>query len=218
VTIDGSTRIWRGRELLGIDDLVADGSWTEKGRKPFERQSVQLGLTWHPRYLYQQFHVADLWLDEAAMKVASERQRQRHIRHIRTRWMPAKIDSVTHGKFGRATVTAILFGGMDESLYADFKTSIKGKMAAAESTLRTWWPDHDGMDGRITAVERTKGGPKFGSSGTQLQFEVPLILEGFRPGLTVRIRPQNWPNVKPPVEECIHNFEDRWPSPKIFGK
>ena len=218
VTIDGSTRIWRGRELLGLDELLAEGTWPTNGKKKFEDQPIQLALTWHPRYLYQQFHAADLWLDEAAMKVATERQRQRHIRHIRLRWMPARVDAVAHGKFGHATVTATLFGGMDESLYADFKPGIGGKMAAAENTLRTWWPDHDGMDGKITSVEKSKAAPEFGSSGMQIQFEVPLILEGFRPGYTVRIRPQNWPNVKPPFEECVTGFEDRWPSPDIFQK
>ena len=218
VTIDGSTRIWRGRELLGLDELVAEGTWPARGQMSFDGQAVQLGLTWHPRYLYQQFHVADLWLDEAATKVAVERQRQRHIRHIRTRWMPARVDAVEYGKFGRATVKATLFGGMDESLYADFKPGIRGKMAAAENTLRTWWPDHDGMDGSITSVEKTDEKPAPGSSGIQIQFDVPLILEGFRPGRTVRIRPQNWPNVKPPVEERVRSFEDRWPSPDVFRK
>ena len=91
-TIDGSTRIWRGRELLGLNDLVADGTWPAKGQKIFKDQSVLLGLTWHQRYLYQQFHVADLWLDETAMAVATERQRQRNIRHIRTRWMHGRRD------------------------------------------------------------------------------------------------------------------------------
>jgi hypothetical protein len=218
VTIDRSTRIWRGRELLGLDELVAEGSWPAKGQKKFEGQPIQLALTWHPRYLYQQFHAADLWLDEAAMLVAAERQRQRHIRHIRMRWMPARVDAVKHEKFGHATVTATLFGGMADSLYADFKPGIGGKMAAAENTLRTWWPDHDGMDGKITAVERANGKPEPGSSGIQIQFEVALILEGFRPGNTVRIRPHNWPNVKPPVEERVDGFEDRWPSPDIFLK
>jgi hypothetical protein len=107
---------------------------------------------------------------------------------------------------------------MAEPLYADFKPGIGGKMAAAENTLRTWWPDHDGMDGKIISVERSKTEPEFGSSGIQIQFEVPLILEGFRPGNTVRIRPHNWPNVKPPVEERVNGFEDRWPSPGIFEK
>ena len=218
LTIDGSTRIWRGREFLGLDELVADETWPAMGQKLFEDQAIQLALTWHPRYLYQQFHVADLWLDETAIKVATERQRQRHIRHIRTRWMPARVDAVEYGAFGHATVQATLFGGMDESLYADFKPGIGGKMAAAESTLRTWWPDHDGMDGRIKSVERTEKQPLPGSSGIKVQFEVPLILEGFRPGLTVRIRPQNWPNVKPPVEERVQSYEDRWPGTELFQK
>ena len=218
VTIDGSTRIWRGRELLGLDELVAEASWPAVGQRKFDGQAIQLGLTWHPRYLYQHFHVADLWLDEAAMKVATERQRQRHIRHIRLRWMPARVDAIEYGEFGHATVTATLFGGMDASLYADFKPGIGGKMAAAEDTLRTWWPDHDGMDGKITEVTKAEATPVLGSSGIQIRFEVALILEGFRPGRTVRIRPQNWPNVKPPVEEGVGNFESRWPSPDIFRK
>jgi hypothetical protein len=218
LTIDGSTRIWRGRELLGFDELVAEGSWPAKGQKLFEGQATQLALTWHPRYLYQQFHVADLWLDDAAMKVSNERQRQRHIRHIRTRWMPAMVDSIEYREFGHAAIKATLFGGMDESLYDDFKSGIGGKMAAAENTLRTWWPDHDGMDGRITAVAKAENESPLGSSGIQIEFEVPLILEGFRPGRIVRIRPQNWPNVKPPVEERVRSYEDRWPSPDLFQK
>jgi len=218
LTIDGSTRIWRGRELLGMDELIAEGIWPADGSKKFDDQPVQLSLTWHPRYLYQQFHVADIWLDTSAMSFASERQRQRHIRHIRMRWMPAWVDSVEYGKFGHATITATLFGGMDQSLYADFKPGIGGKMAAAENTLRTWWPDHDGMDGKIISVETGKEEPLPGSSGIRIQFEVPLILEGFRPGRIVRIRPHNWPNVKPPVEEQVRSFEDRWPSPELFGR
>ncbi|PQO45180.1 hypothetical protein [Blastopirellula marina] len=215
-TIDGATRIWRGRELLGLDDLVKEGVWPSGGQKSLDGQAAQLALAWHPRYLYQQFHVADIWLDEEAMKVATERQRGRHIRHIRTRWMPARVDAVEYGKFGHATVTATLFGGMDDSLYADFKPDINAKMAAAENTLRTWWPDHDGMDGKIIAVEKIDENPPLGSSGIQVQFQVPLILEGFRPGRVVRIRTQNWHNVKPPVEERVRSFEDRWPSPDIF--
>ncbi|MDF1816639.1 MAG: hypothetical protein P1V20_30835 [Verrucomicrobiales bacterium] len=218
LTVDGSTRFWRGRELLGMDDLIAEGTWPESGKKSLENQAVQMSLTWHPRYLYQQFHVADIWLDEAAMKVASERQRQVHIRHIRNRWMPARVDSVDFDKFGKATIFATLYGGMDESLYADFKTGTGAQMAAAEATLRTWWPDHDGMQGKITGVTKTESTPEAGSSGIQIQFEVPLILEGFRPGLTVRIRAGIWPRIKPPIEEQVKSFEDRWPGPEIFSK
>ncbi len=218
VTLDRSTRIWRGRELLGLDEIVSEGTWPVSGKKTFNDLPVHLALTWHPRYLYQQFHAADLWLDETAMNVATERQRQIHIRHIRHRWMPAWIDSVEYGKFGDATVTATLFGGMDNSLYADFKPGVGGQMAAAANTLRTWWPDHDGMEGKIEAVEKTNGKPPFGSSGIQIKFSMNLILEGFRPGRIVRVRPNNWPKVKPPKEELINDLESRWPSTDIFSK
>ena len=218
MTIDESTRIWRGRELLGLDDLIAEGVWPKDGIRKFKDDNVQLSLTWHPRYLYQQFHVSDLWLDEASIKHAATRQRGQHIRHIRLRWMPARIDEVKQENFGPATITATLFGGMDESLYRDFKPNIGAQMAAAEETLRTWWPNHDGMDGKIIAVNKKEGKPKFGSSEIQVQLRVPLALEGFRPGRTVRIRPHNWPKVKPPVEELVRNLEDRWPSPDIFKK
>jgi hypothetical protein len=218
VTIDASTRIWRGRELLGIDDLIDEGTWLENAQTKDGAQSVQVGLTWHPRYLYQQFHVADLWLDEAATEVARERQRQRHIRYIRTRWMPARVDSVTYGKFGEGSVTVTLFAGMDDSLYDDFKTGSSGQMAAAENTLRTYWPDHDGMDGKITAVERTPGETASGNSGIQVTLEMNLVLEGFRPGRIVRIRPASWPKVKPPIEERIRGLHSRWPGHEIFTR
>jgi len=74
------------------------------------------------------------------------------------------------------------------------------------------------MEGMITDVIQIPGAPPLGSSGIQVRFETDLILEGFRPGRIVRVRPQNWPKVKPPSEECIHGYDERWPTPAIFGK
>lgn len=212
MTIDDSTRIWRGKELLGIDDLIAEGTWPKESLD----LSVQLGLTWHPRYLYEQFHLSDLWLDKAAVKLAAKRQGGVHRRHLKLRWMPARVDAVEHGRFGQAIVTATLFGGMDESLYADFKEGIGAQMAAAESTLRTWWPDHDGMDGKIVAVGKSKASQSMVSSGIQIKFNVELVLEGFRPGRTVKVCPHSWPKVKPPYEELVKGPGDRWPSLEVF--
>ena len=218
LTVDGSTRIWRGRELLSLADLVADGSWPAAGSKPFLEMPAQLALGWHPRYLYQQFHVTDLWLDETAMAAATARQRGRHRRHMRLRWLPAVVEAVEHDNFGPASVTLILFGGMDEALYADFKPGGGAQIAAAEETLRTWWPNHDGMDGRITAVDQPTTEPPLGSSGIRVTVRVPLVLEGFRPGRTVRIRSHSWPKVKPPYEELVRGLKDRWPSPELFTR
>lgn len=216
MTIDESTRIWRGRELLGIDDLIAEGTWPSTGKQSVSMGDLQLGLTWHPRYLYEQFHISDLWLDDAAVTVARKRQNGRHLRHLKMRWMPARVDTVEHGQFGQAVVTATLFGGMDESLYDDFKAGTGAQMAAAEHTLRTWWPDHDGMDGKLTAVDKIQDPVPLGSSGIQIKFDVELVLQGFRPGSIVKIRPHSWPKVKPPYEELVRSNQDRWPDWKVF--
>ena len=54
---------------------------------------------------------------------------------MRSRWMPAWVDAVEYGKFGRATVTATLFGGMDPTLYADFKKGIPAFAAQHRQAL-----------------------------------------------------------------------------------
>ena len=83
---------------------------------------------------------------------------------MRSRWLPAWVDAVEYGKFGNAKVTATLFGGMDESLYADFKKGLSGQMAASENTLRTYWPDHDGMEGKIVSVNKSSSSHTSNSS------------------------------------------------------
>jgi len=50
--------------------------------------------------------------------------------------MPAWVDTVEYGKFGRATVTATLFGGMDPSLYAAFQQGVPAWMNGVENTLK----------------------------------------------------------------------------------
>jgi hypothetical protein len=118
MTFDAATRIWRGRERLGIDDLIAEKIWPAEGKKSLGGQPVLLGVTWKPTPggIFTQFHISDIWLDDAAMQRSASNQTEVHKAFIRSRWMPAWIDSVEYGKFGRAKVTATLFGGMDPSL------------------------------------------------------------------------------------------------------
>jgi len=138
LTFDASTRVWRGRECLRIEHLIAEGIWPAEGKKALGGQSVQIGITWRPTPggVFGRFHLSDIWLDEEAMQNATQHQTELHKTFIRSRWMPAWVDSVEYGKFGRATVTATLFGGMDPTLYADFKTSIAALMNSAENTLK----------------------------------------------------------------------------------
>ena len=227
LTFDAATRIWRGRECLGIEDLIAEGAWPAEGKKSLGGQAVLLGFTWKPTPdgIFTRFHISDIWLDDAAMQRAAHNQSETHKAFIRSRWMPAWIDAVEYGKFGRATVTATLFGGMDDSLYADFSKGSSAMMNAVENTLKhthgAYGPAHMASRGSILEVIKKPGDAPLGSSGIQIRFETDLIIEGIRPGRTVRVRPSSWPQVQVPREEYLNdgsNLEERFPTPAIFPK
>ncbi|MFO0939989.1 MAG: hypothetical protein U0930_04415 [Pirellulales bacterium] len=228
LTFDAATRIWRGRELLGIEDLVAEGTWLGEGKQKLNNQSVLLGISWKPTPdgVFTRFHISDIWLDDDAMLRAARRQTEVHKAFIRSRWMPAMVDSIEYGKFGQATVTATLFGGMDASLYQDFKPDVTAMMNAVENTLKhthgAYGPAHMASRGKILEVIDDHEKAMSGSSGIQIRFETDLVIEGIRPGRTVRVRPGSWPLVNVPREEYLDdgsaNLEERFPTPAIFPK
>jgi hypothetical protein len=227
LTFDAATCIWRGRERLGITDLIAEGMWPGSGKKSLDGQAVLLGITWKPTPdgVFTRFHIADIWLDETARQRAAQLQTEVHKAFIRSRWMPAWIDAVEYGKFGRATVTATLFGGMDASLYADFQKGDQVLVNGSENTLKhaggAYGPAHMASKGPILDVTKVSGDPPLGSSGIQIRFETDLVIEGIRPTRVVRMRPAGWPAVQVPREEYVgdsSNAEDRFPTPAIFPK
>ncbi|MEZ5385799.1 MAG: hypothetical protein R3F13_09810 [Prosthecobacter sp.] len=228
MSFDAATRIWRGRECLGIDDLIAEGAWPAEGKKKLDDQGVLLGVTWKPTPggVFTRFHISDIWLDDDAMQRAARNQTETHKAFIRSRWMPAWVDAVEYGKFYRATVTATLFGGMDTSLYADFKKNASASMNAAENTLKhaggNYGPAHMASKGTILDITKAAGEAPLGSSGIQIRCETDLIIEGIRPGRIIRIRPAGWPEVNLPREEYLGDssfgHEDRFPTPAIFPK
>lgn len=228
MTFDAATRIWRGRERLEIEDLIAEGTWPANGKQSLDNQSVLLGITWKPTPggVFTRFHISDIWLDDVAMQRAARNQTETHKAFIRSRWMPAWIDSVEYGKFGRATVTATLFGGMDDSLYADFKQDAPALMNAVENTLKHthggYGPAHMASKGPIVEVTKADEDVPLGSSGIQIRFETDLIIEGIRPDRVVRVRPASWPQVNVPREEYLNDgsayLEERFPTPAIFPK
>ena len=227
LTFDAATRVWRGKECLGIEDLVAEGLWPASGKKSLGGQGVWLGMTWKPTPdgVFTRFHLSDIWLDDVALGQAARRQTETHKAFIRSRWMPARIDGVEYGKFGKATVTATLHGGMDPSLYADFQPNTSAMMNAVENTLKhthgAYGAAHMASRGTILEVTKAEGPVPLGSSGIQIRFETDLIIEGIRTGRVVRIRPGNWPQVQVPREEYLDdasNPEERFPTPAIFPK
>jgi len=226
MTFDAATRIWRGRERLAVADLIAEKIWPVSGKKFLDGQMVQLGITWKPtpKDIFTRFHISDIWLDDAAMQRAAQSQTETHKAFIRSRWMPAWINAVEYGKFGSATVTATLFGGMDDALYADFKKNTAALMSPVENTLKhghgAYGPEHMACKGPILEVVKQDGEVPLGSSGIQIRFKTDLITEGIRPGRVVRVRPSNWPQVNVPREEYLNGGspEERFPTPAIFQK
>ncbi len=228
LTLDAATRIWRGRERLALADMVAEGHWPASGKKTLGGQAVQLGITWKPTPdgVFTRFHISDIWLDDAATQRAAQLQTETHKAFIRSRWMPAWVDAVEYGKFGRATVTVTLFGGMDASLYADFQKDAQVLVNGAENTLKHagggYGPAHMASKGPILNVIKAAAQPPLGCSGIQVHFETDLVIEGIRAKRVVRIRPASWPQVQVPREEFLGdgNFthEDRFPTPAIFPK
>jgi len=225
LTFDAATRIWRGRECLRIEHLITDGIWPAEGKKVLNGQSVQLGISWKPTPggVFTRFHISDIWLDDAAMQNAAQHQIETHKAFIKGRWMPAWIDAVKYGKFGRATVTATLFGGMDASLYAEFKPGAIALMNGVESTLKhteggTAGPTQMAARGTLHDVIKLPGEAPLGSSGMQIRFETDLITEGMRPNRIVKIRPASWPDLHLPREEYIGqgSIDERFPTPNVF--
>lgn len=138
---------------------------------------------------------------------------------------PPEVDTVKYGEFGNAEVTATLFGGMDASLYADFQKDSKALMNASTTELKhahgPYGPAHMAIEGRVLEVARVEGEVPLGSSGIQIRMKIDMVLEGFRPGRTVRVRPKNWPKVQVPREEWLpmsFSIEERFPTPAIFPK
>lgn len=228
LTFDAATVIWRGRERLGIADLIAEGTWPASGKKSLGGQPVQLGITWKPTPdgIFTRFHISDVWMDEAATKRAAAVQTETHKAFIRSRWMPAWVDAVEYGKFGHATVSVTLFGGMDPALYADFQKGGQVLVNGSENTLKhaggAYGPAHMASKGSIVNVTKVSEDVPLGSSGIQVQFETDLIIEGIRPARVVRVHAPSWPLVQVPREEYLGDgspsVEDRFPSAAIFPK
>jgi hypothetical protein len=226
-SVDATTRFWRGKEHLHLNDLIEEKVLPENGVQSLNDQSVLLGISWKPTPggVFKRFHISDVWMDELAMERATQIQNETHKAFIRSRWMPGWVDKVEYGKFGRAKVVVTLFGGMDKSLYADFQEDQNATLASSENTLKHWAGGTAGTmqmasKGVILNITKKQNGVSLGSSGIQLSLETNLVTEGFRPGKVIRIRSAKWPVLEVPREEYIHQTRDgiekRFPTPDIF--
>ena len=69
---------------------------------------------------------------------------------------------------------------------------------------------------RLDVTKQEKEVP-LGSSGIQIRMKVDQIIEGFRPGKIVRVRPKSWPDDAVPREEYTDgHLDELFPTPAIF--
>lgn len=191
--IDDSTRIWQDCRLVSRDQI-------EPG------QEVQVNLTWGP---FDSLATTDVWLDEKSLAACKEIQRQRHLRLIRSRFLPGWVDSVKNNDTGGGEITVTFFGGMDASLYTDIR-DMKGRgprVCPAEVTLRTWnYHQEHASPSDILEWNEAKD-PPLGSSGFQVRFDVKQMLDGFRPGRIVRAKGP-WSYVLLPFDENLRDAKE----------
>ena len=189
--LDECTRIWKERRLVGQDEIAAG-------------QEVQVNLTWGP---FESLAATDIWIDDDSLKAFTEIQRQRHLKQIRTRFMPGWVDSVKNSDTGGGEVTVTLFSGMDPVLYDELQSASTIRISDAETTLRTWaYHAEYAIPGRPLQWSKSDDPPP-GSSGLQLKLSIPQMLDGFRPGRTIRVKGP-WPYVLLPFDEWLVTPED----------
>ena len=188
--IDDSTRIWQKRQLVSRE-AIRPG------------QLVQVNLTWGP---FDSLATTDVWLDEDSLEASREIQRNRHLKLIRSRFLPGWVDAVKNYDSGGGEVTVTFFGGMDSSLYSDIRKSQKVKICNAENTLRTW-NYHQEHASHATIIEKKDiKNPPLGSSDLQVKLKVVRMVDGFRPGRIVRVKGP-WTYVLLPWDEHINSEE-----------
>ena len=95
----------------------------------------QVNLTWGP---FESLATTDIWLDPESLEAFREIQRQRHLRLIRSRFLPGWVNEVTNHDTGGGEMSLTLFGGMDPLLYKEIKQAENPKISDAHVTLRTW--------------------------------------------------------------------------------
>ncbi|MCA9212482.1 MAG: hypothetical protein KDB27_05425, partial [Planctomycetales bacterium] len=145
--------------------------------------------------------------DDESLAAFKDIQRQRHLRLIRSRFLPGWVDDVKNFDTGGGELTVTLFAGMDPLLYEEIRQVRTPKVCDAEMTLRTWAYHAEYAPPAEKLDWNESKNPPPGSSGIQMRLRVPQMLDGFRPGRVVRVKGP-WTYVLLPHDEWLMTQED----------
>ena len=191
--LTAATRIWTGGGAGGQDDLNPG-------------QQILFNLTWAT--IYGPGRLTDIWIDEESRIRAAKQQIASHYQFERDHGAPALIESVEHLERGAGNVTAQFYAGLGDRGLADFKFKTYGRLIVVESNLRSHDQGNDAKPFRLDEIIRLPK-PSPGSSGVQVKIYVPELLEGVRPGRSIRLKASTWPRGDLPREERISPFDIR---------
>ena len=191
--ITAATRVWK----LG-------GSGRPEDLKP--GQSILFNLTWAT--IYGPGRLTDIWIDKESRAHTTRRQRASHHQFQRDHGVPALIESVEHMEKGAGNVTVHCYAGLDKTTLVDFRLKTYGRLIVVEPNLRSHDQGSDAKPFRLDEIIRVaKPGP--GSGGVRLEIYVPELLEGIRPGRSIRLKASAWPRGDLPREERVAPFDIR---------
>jgi len=169
-------------------------------------QKILFNLTWAT--IYGPGRLTDIWIDVESRTLAAKQQRATHLQFQRDHGIPALIESVEHLEKGAGNVTAQFYTGLDDQTLADFKLKTYGRLIVVEPNLRSHDQGNDAKPFRVDEVAKISN-PAPGSSGVQVKIYVPELLEGVRPGRSIRLKASTWPRGDLPREERVSPFDIR---------
>jgi len=196
--IDSGARIWQGRAIATPQNLAVG-------------QIVQLNLGWVTLLgSYTQDGLCrDIWIDQESRDVATNQQQGIHSAHLKRRGVPAKViktESVP-GEGAKGYVTIQLHDSIGPELLKEIQKLKSVFVKVAEPTLRTYDGNDtvNASDLQFTQLEN----PPAGSSGIQIRMLMDEMLEGVRPGRTIRIGDYEWKGPDSPREEKLWTHDIR---------
>lgn len=190
--VDEGTRVWKNSRISSLADLA-------------EGQIVQLNLGWVSLLgsFEQDGLCREIWIDEESRQSATARQSGVHIAHQKRRGVPATVIGTESmaGEGARGHMTVELHHGIHPVLLDAIQSAKSVLVQAAEPTLRTYDRGDPKPAGQLEVTRRENPPP--GSTGIRIRMHLYEMLEGFRPGRTVRISLNEWDMPDRPREEKL---------------
>ena len=191
--ISDATRVWQGRGYGELTD-VAPG------------RNILFNLTWAT--LFGPGRMTDIWIDDESQTIASDRQHKQFVQHLKEYGFPARVDHVDHGESGSGEVSVSFYQGPAPEDFALFKPSTTGQSLVVDPNLRSYRQQNTNKPARFFEVGSIDNPPP-GHSGVTARFRTHELLEGLRPGRTIRLLPAGWPVIPTPRERDMSPFDIR---------